>query len=129
MSRLSPRAEAIPAGRAAGRWRTQPRALASRRALPGARCLLPPRSLRHGPHISNVTRRLAHLAPGPRVRIAKHLTASIRSLTRQINQLEHEFEHLVDAHSPGLVAEMGVGTLTAATLIGAAAPCWRRVLF
>jgi transposase len=58
------------------------------------------------------------MAPTVRVRIAKALTVSIRSLTRQINQLEHELDRLVAAHSPGLVAEVGIGTLTAATLIG-----------
>jgi transposase len=79
---------------------------------------LPARSLRHEPHIAKVTRRLARLAPSTRARIAKALTASIRDLTRQINQLEHELERLVAAHSPDLVAETGVGALTAATLIG-----------
>src|SRR5262245_1907574 len=79
---------------------------------------LPARSLRHEPHISKVARRLARMEPSARVRIAKHLTASIRSLTREINALEHEIERLVAAHSPGLVAELGVGALTAATLIG-----------
>src|SRR4051812_13673823 len=79
---------------------------------------LPSRSLRHQPHITKVARRLARLAPTARVKIAKQLTASIRSLTRQINALEHELDRLVAAHSPGLVAETGIGTLTAATLIG-----------
>jgi len=79
---------------------------------------LPARSLRHEPHIAKVVRRLARLAPTARVRIAKQLTASIRSLTRQINELEHELERLVAAHNPGLVAELGIGALTAATLIG-----------
>ena len=79
---------------------------------------LPSRSLRHEPHITKVARRLARMAPTVRVRIAKQLTVSIRSLTRQINQLEHELDRLVAAHSPGLVAEVGIGTLTAATLIG-----------
>lgn len=79
---------------------------------------LPARSLRHEPHITKVARRLARLAPTARVRIAKQLTASIRSLTRQINELEHELDRLVAAHRPGLLAETGIGTLTAATLIG-----------
>jgi transposase len=79
---------------------------------------LPARSLRHEPHVTTVARRLARLAPTARVRIAKQLTASIRSLTRQINELEHELERLVIAHRPGLVAETGIGALTAATLIG-----------
>lgn len=79
---------------------------------------LPARSLRHEPHIAKVARRLARLASSARVRIAKQLTSSIRSLTRQINQLEHDLGRLVAAHSPGLVAETGIGTLTAATLIG-----------
>jgi transposase len=79
---------------------------------------LPARSLRHEPHIAKVARRLARLEPSARVRIAKQLTASIRSLTREINALEHEIERLVATHSPGLVAELGVGALTAATLIG-----------
>jgi len=79
---------------------------------------LPSRSLRHEPHITKVARRLARMAPTARVRIAKQLTASIRSLTHQINQLENELDRLVSAHSPGLLAETGIGALTAATLIG-----------
>jgi transposase len=79
---------------------------------------LPPRSLRHEPHITRVARRLARMTPTARVRIARQLTSSIRALTRQINELEHELERLVNAHSPALVAEIGVGALTAATLIG-----------
>src|SRR5215217_3360132 len=55
---------------------------------------LPSRSLRHEPHIAKVARRLARLAPSARVKIAKQLTASIRSLTRQINALEHELDRL-----------------------------------
>jgi transposase len=79
---------------------------------------LPSRSLRHEPHITKVARRLARMAPTARVRIARQLTASIRSLTRQINDLEHQLDRLVAAHSPGLLAQTGIGTLTAATLIG-----------
>jgi transposase len=86
---------------------------------------LPSRSLRHEPHITKVARRLARMAPAARVRIAKQLTASIRSLTRQINQLEHELDRLVRAHSPGLLAETGIGALTAATLIGRTAGAQR----
>ncbi|HEY4393548.1 MAG TPA: IS110 family transposase [Polyangia bacterium] len=85
---------------------------------PELEAALPARSLRHEPHITKVARRLARLTPSARVRIAKTLTAAIRDLTRQINQLEHELERLVNAHSPDLVAETGVGALTAATLIG-----------
>lgn len=85
---------------------------------PELEAALPARSLRHEPHVTKVARRLARLAPTARVRIAKQLTASICSLTRQINELERELDRLVAAHSPGLVAETGIGTLTAATLIG-----------
>ena len=61
---------------------------------------LPSRSLRHEPHITRVARRLARIAPAARVRIAKQLTASIRSLTRQINQLEHELDRLAHRAQP-----------------------------
>jgi transposase len=61
---------------------------------------LPSRSLRHEPHITKVARRLARMAPTTRVQIAKALTASIRSLARQINDLEHQLERLVDEGVP-----------------------------
>jgi transposase len=85
---------------------------------PDLEAKLPPRALRQECHIAKVARRLGRLDPSARVRIAKQQTQTIRSLTREINELERELELLVAAHNPGLVAELGIGTLTAATLIG-----------
>ena len=53
-----------------------------------------------------------------RVRVAREQVSLVRRLSRQIDAFERELLALVKAHRPQLLAEVGCGTLTAATLIG-----------
>ena len=50
--------------------------------------------------------------------MAREQLSAIRTLTREINELERELHTLIKAHRPALLAEQGCGVLTAATLIG-----------
>ena len=50
--------------------------------------------------------------------VALELVASIRAISRQTNGLQSELRALIMAYRPTLLAEQGVGVLTAATLIG-----------
>jgi transposase len=65
-----------------------------------------------------VARRLRTFRGDGRARVAREQLSHIRSLTRQVNELERELHTLIKAHRPALLAEQGCGTLTAATLIG-----------
>jgi transposase len=81
------------------------------------------RSLKRGAlnksrELDRVDRGLRKLPAGARVRIAREQVAQLRSLTRQIDQLQAELLELVKAHRPQLLAEQGCGALVAATLIG-----------
>lgn len=86
---------------------------------------LPARSLDRDVHLDRVARRLRRLPAGARVRVARELIAQIRRLTRQANALERELRALVRAHRPVLLAEVGCGALTAATLVGRTAGAQR----
>jgi transposase len=68
--------------------------------------------------LDRVDRRLRKLPAGARVRIARDQVAHLRSLNRQIDQLQAELAELVKAHRPQLLDEQGCGPLTAAILIG-----------
>ena len=68
--------------------------------------------------LDRVERRLRKLPAGARVRIAREQVAQLRSLSRQIDQLQAELAELVKAHRPRLLAERGCGPLVAAILIG-----------
>lgn len=81
------------------------------------------RSLKRGAlnkarELDRVDRRLRKLSAGARVRIAHEQVSQLRSLNRQIDQLEAELRELVKGHRPELLAEQGCGALTAAILIG-----------
>ena len=81
------------------------------------------RSLKRGAlnearELDRVDRRLRKLSTGARVRIAREQVSQLRSLTRQIDQLEAELRELVKAHRPELLAELGCGAVVAAILIG-----------
>jgi transposase len=65
-----------------------------------------------------VTRRLGRAQPTVRVRIARDMIHRIRELTATINQLHQELAQLVAQVAPQLLAECGIGVLTAAKLIG-----------
>jgi transposase len=77
-----------------------------------------PRSLTSPTTQQQVTRRLAPARPSVRVRIARDLIHRIRELTTTINQLARELAELVRQVAPQLLAEPGLGVLTAAKLIG-----------
>jgi transposase len=81
------------------------------------------RSLKRGAlnqarELDRVDPRLRKLSTGARVRIAREQVSQLRSLTRQIDQLEAELRELVKAHRPELLAELGCGAVVAAILIG-----------
>ena len=81
------------------------------------------RSLKRGAlnkarELDRVDRRLRKLSAGARVRIAHEQVSQLRSLNRQIDQLEAELRELVKVHRPELLAEQGCGAVTAAILIG-----------
>ena len=81
------------------------------------------RSLKRGAlnsarELDRVDRRLRKLSAGARVRIAHEQVSQLRSLNRQIDQLEAELRELVKVHRPELLAELGCGAVVAAILIG-----------
>jgi transposase len=65
-----------------------------------------------------IARRLRAFDGDARARVAREQLSRVRTLTRQVNELERELHALIKAHRPALLAEQGCGTLTAATLIG-----------
>lgn len=79
---------------------------------------LRPRSLHLTQPLARIDRELRRLPGCARVRVAREQHKHIRSLTRQINDLERDLRQLVKQHRPLLLAEQGCGALTAATLIG-----------
>lgn len=79
---------------------------------------IPPRALIGRGWQDRVGRRLASAEQSARVRIARDELRRIRELTRAIAALEAELGPMVAALAPGLLAERGCGTLTAAKLIG-----------
>jgi transposase len=75
-------------------------------------------ALNHSRELDRIDRVLRKLPGTARVRVARELVSQLRSLTRQVNQLQSELAELVRAHRPTLLAEQGCGALTAAILIG-----------
>jgi transposase len=67
---------------------------------------------------AQVARRLKRAEPTVRVRIARDEVRRIADLTRTINQLHQELAVLVAKVAPQLLADHGLGVLTAAKLIG-----------
>ena len=65
-----------------------------------------------------IDRRLKRAPHGARVRIARDEIRRIKDLTRTINELYEELAVLVDQVAPQLLAERGLGVITAAKLIG-----------
>jgi transposase len=65
-----------------------------------------------------VARRLQRAEPTARVRVARDEIRRIRDLTRTITQLHEELTGLVNHVAPQLLAEQGLGVITAAKLIG-----------
>jgi transposase len=79
---------------------------------------LPARALDRECWLGRIARRLAALPQTARVRVARDELRRIRELTRAERSLERELTAAITALHPGLLAEDGVGTITAATLIG-----------
>ena len=65
-----------------------------------------------------IARRLNRAEPTVRVRIARDMIRRICDLTRTINELHQELTELVAQVAPQLLAENGLGVITAAKLIG-----------
>ena len=86
--------------------------------MPRARTVAARRALNKSRELYRVEPRLRKLPAGARGRIAREQVAQLRSLTRQIDQLQAELLELVKAHRPQLLAEQGCGPLVAAVLIG-----------
>jgi transposase len=79
---------------------------------------IPARKLNSGVMFDRIARRIRREERSARTRVALELLASIRTISRQADGLEHELRSLVIAYRPALLAEQGMGVLTAATLIG-----------
>jgi len=79
---------------------------------------VPDRALAREQWVGRIGRRLARLPQSVRVRIARDHLKRIRELTRSERSLERELIVLIEAHRPDLLAEPGIGPITAATLIG-----------
>jgi transposase len=75
--------------------------------------------------LDRIARRLAALAQTARVRVARDALRRIRELTRAERELERELRVLIQIQRPDLLAEDGVGTITAAVLIGRTAGAQR----
>ena len=79
---------------------------------------IPAHQLDSGVALDRIARRLRREERTARTRLALELVASIRAISRQANSLERELRCLIIAYRPALLAEQGLGVLTAATLIG-----------
>lgn len=79
---------------------------------------IPTRSLTSLTLQAQLTRRLARTGDSARAQIARDELRRIRELTRFCNELYSQITQLVRRTAPGLLAESGVGPMTAAILIG-----------
>jgi transposase len=79
---------------------------------------LPARALDREGWLERIARRLAAMAQTARVRVARDELRRIRELTRAERALERELTAAIEALHPALLAEDGIGAITAATLIG-----------
>jgi transposase len=75
------------------------------------------RALNRLRNLDKLAERLAVVA-GTVARIARDLVARCRTLTIEINELEHEIGSLVAQLAPSLIAIRGCGSLTAAKILG-----------
>jgi transposase len=75
------------------------------------------RALNRLRNLDKLAERLAVVA-GTVARIARDLVARCRTLTIEINELEHEISSLVAQLAPSLIAIRGCGSLTAAKILG-----------
>jgi transposase len=79
---------------------------------------IPARRLSENSQQAKVARKLAKAAACSRVRVARDELRRIRELTRSIQQLITDLDKLTREIAPQLVAETGIGPITAAAVIG-----------
>jgi transposase len=79
---------------------------------------IPARQLDSASMLDRIARRLRRESHTARTRVALKLVASIRAISREANGIERELRSLIMGYRPALLAEQGLGVLTAATLIG-----------
>lgn len=84
---------------------------------PDLEAKIPARRLDSGVMLDRIARRLRNEERSARHRVALELVASIRAISRQADGLERELRTLILTYRPYLLAEQGLGVLTAATLI------------
>jgi transposase len=79
---------------------------------------LPARALDRACWLDRIARRLEKLPPSARVRVARDELRRIRELTRAERALARELTAALRVLRPDVLAEDGIGPITAATLIG-----------
>lgn len=84
---------------------------------PDLEAQIPARNLDSGVVLDRIARRLRSQERSARHRVALELVASIRAASRQADGLHRELRKLILTYRPTLLAEQGLGVLTAATLI------------
>jgi transposase len=85
---------------------------------PDLEAKLPARSLDREIWIERIARRLGRLPQTARVTIARDQLRRIAELTRTIRALERKLGELIEQARPDVLAEPGIGPITAAILIG-----------
>jgi transposase len=75
-------------------------------------------SLRGPQTCTRLSRQLARLVPSPQERVARLLLRRIAEIVREERDLLTELTTLIQAHTPLLLDQPGVGTVTAAIIIG-----------
>jgi transposase len=84
---------------------------------PELEATVPDRALDREAWCTRIARRLARLPQTARVRIARDGLCRIRELTRSERALARELTELINQTRPDVLAEPGIGPITAATLI------------
>ena len=85
---------------------------------PDLEASIPARRLASGRTLDRIARRLRREERAGRAWVALELVASIRAISLKADRLDRELRALVLAYRPTLLAEQGLGVVTAATLIG-----------
>jgi transposase len=95
------------------------------RIAPELEAQLGPAALK-GPRIrARLARQLAQLPASPQLRVAKALLRRINEITREQRELFVELTALLQAHTPQLLEQAAVGTVTAAVIVGRTAGAQR----
>ena len=95
------------------------------RMAPELEAQLGPAALK-GPRIrARLARQLGQLPASPQLRVAKALLRRINEISREQRDIFDELTTLLKAHAPQLLEQFGVGTVTAAVIIGRTAGAQR----